>query len=277
VLERMRSDASYKLRSVEELKEISQAALDRCEAALPDWFGRLPPSRCAMEVIPDEEAKTSAPAYYRPPDKTTGRVGTYWINGHAITERVKFDVECIAFHEAIPGHHMQLAIAQELDELPLYRRVMLSSAYADGWGLYTERLADEMGLYSSDVQRLGMLQCDSWRACRLVVDTGMHALGWSFPQAVEFMLANTAVNPTTVNAECGRYVGMPGQALSYMVGRLEIQRMRHEAEIALGAHFDIKGFHDTVLGTGSVPLSVLDGEVRRWVASVGSNEPTVER
>jgi len=267
VLDRMRNDPGVRLGSVDELLTISQAALDRCQAALPDWFGLLPASDCVMQQIPDEEAKTSAPAYYTPPDASTGRRGTYWVNGHEITKRAKLDVETIAFHEAIPGHHLQLAIAQQMTELPLFRRVNISTAYAEGWGLYSERLADEMGLYSSDLQRLGMLQCDSWRACRLVVDSGLHAMGWSFERAVQFMTENSAVPLSVVTPEVDRYVGMPGQALGYMVGRKEIERMRREATVALGPAFDIKGFHDAVLGAGSLPLAVLDGEVKRWVAA----------
>jgi uncharacterized protein (DUF885 family) len=265
VRDRMRNDPTLRLDSVAQLREVSQAALDRCKAALPQWFGLLPDTDCVMEEIPAAEARTSAPAYYRPPNKAVGAPGTYWINGNEIQNRALFDVETIAFHEAIPGHHMQIAIGQELP-LPFFRRIPMSAAFAEGWGLYTERLADEMGLYSSDLQRLGMLSCDSWRACRLVLDTGLHALGWSYQKAVDFMAEHTPIALSVVQPETERYVGMPGQALAYMVGRLEIQRMRREAEQSMGERFDIKGFHDTVLGGGTLPLAVLDQQVRAWAS-----------
>ena len=174
--------------------------------------------------------------------------------------------EVTAFHEAVPGHHFQITIAQELTHLPLFRRVMNPNAYAEGWGLYTERLADEMGLYSGDVYRLGMLAMDSMRAGRLVVDTGMHAKGWSREQAVDYLRENTPMSNLDIGNEIDRYIAYPGQALSYMVGRLEIQRLRAAAEQTLGDRFDIRAFHDVVLGNGSLPLAVLDEVVTSWVA-----------
>ncbi len=165
----------------------------------------------------------------------------------------------MAFHEAIPGHHLQLAIAAELpDTVPQFRKHIHNTAYAEGWGLYSERLADEMGLYSSGIDRLGMLSADSMRACRLVVDTGLHALGWSRQQAVDYMLANSPLTAGVVRPEIDRYVVSPGQATSYMIGRLEIQRIRREAEQRQGAGFDVRAFHSAVLDSGSLPLEVLD-------------------
>jgi uncharacterized protein (DUF885 family) len=172
-----------------------------------------------------------------------------------------------AFHEAVPGHHFQITIAQELTHLPLFRRVVTPTAYAEGWGLYTERLADEMGLYSSDVYRLGMLAMDSMRAGRLVVDTGMHAKGWTREQAVAYLRENTPMADLEINNEVARYIAYPGQALSYMVGRLEIQRIRAAAEQKLGDGFDIRAFHDVVLGNGPLPLAVLDEVVTTWTTS----------
>ncbi len=164
----------------------------------------------------------------------------------------------MAFHEGIPGHHLQLAIAAELDGVPEFRKHLHNSAYAEGWGLYTERLADEMGLYSSAVDRMGMFAADSMRACRLVVDTGLHALGWSREQAVQYMLDNSPLGEGVVRPEVDRYIVTPGQATSYMVGRVEIERIRREAEARLGDDFDIKEFHSAVLDSGSLPLGVLD-------------------
>jgi uncharacterized protein (DUF885 family) len=169
-----------------------------------------------------------------------------------------------AFHEAVPGHHFQITIAQELTHLPMLRRVVNPNAYAEGWGLYTERLAEEMGLYTSDVYRLGMLAMDSMRAGRLVVDTGMHAKGWSRERAIAYLRENTPMADLDIRNEVDRYIAYPGQALSYMVGRLEIQRMRRAAEQARGEKFDIRAFHDQVLGNGPLPLAVLDDVVTRW-------------
>jgi uncharacterized protein (DUF885 family) len=168
----------------------------------------------------------------------------------------------MAFHEGIPGHHLQIALAAELDGVPDFRKHLHNAGYAEGWGLYTERLADEMALYSGAVDRMGVFSADSLRACRLVVDTGLHALGWSRQQAVDYMVANSPMTEAICAPEIDRYILSPGQATSYMIGRLEIQRMRTEAQERLGDGFDIRRFHSAVLGSGSLPLSVLDEVVR---------------
>jgi uncharacterized protein (DUF885 family) len=190
----------------------------------------------------------------------------YYANTDQVTERFRHQAEATAFHEAVPGHHFQLSIALELPDMPLLRRIAEVNAYTEGWGLYTERLADEMGLYSDDVARLGMLTADSMRAGRLVVDTGLHAKGWSRARAVAYLSEHTPMAAVEIEAEVDRYIAFPGQALSYMVGRLEIQRIRTAAEAALGEKFDIRGFHDVVLGNGPLPLSVLAEVVEDWVA-----------
>src|SRR5690606_2663030 len=172
----------------------------------------------------------------------------------------------IAYHEAIPGHHLQLAIAAERSELPAFRRLSWGhTAFVEGWALYTERLADEMGLYRSDLDRLGMLASDSWRACRLVVDTGLHAFGWSRQQAIDFMTAHAPVNHDEIVTEVDRYIGMPGQALAYKVGQREIMRLRAEAEQRMGDRFSLPAFHDVVLGGATVSLPVLGARVEAWI------------
>jgi uncharacterized protein (DUF885 family) len=206
------------------------------------------------------------------PSSDGTRPGTYFANVHEATERPRHVAEAIAFHEAIPGHHFQLSTALGLEDLPLLRRIGDFNAYVEGWGLYAERLAHEMGLYSDDVALLGMLTMDSMRAGRLVVDTGLHALGWSRRQAVDYLVENTPMAKVEIEAEIDRYITYPGQALSYMVGRLEILRIREAAEKALGERFDIKEFHDLVLGGGALPLSVLDAVVAEWVADNGARE-----
>jgi len=221
-----------------------------------------------VQPIPAVEAPHAPAAYYVHPSLDGQRPGTYFANTDRPQQRDRFLSEVIAFHEAVPGHHFQLTIAQELTHLPLLRRTAGVTAYIEGWGLYTERLADEMGLYSSDLDRLGMLAMDSLRAGRLVVDTGIHARGWSRQQAVSYLREHTPVSGLDIGNEVDRYIGYPGQALSYMVGRLEIQRMRAAAERRLGDRFDIRGFHDVVLGGGPLPLTVLAGVVSGWAASI---------
>ncbi|HEV8164143.1 MAG TPA: DUF885 domain-containing protein, partial [Actinomycetota bacterium] len=202
--------------------------------------------------------------------------GIHWLNTHAPETRTRYEYEALAFHESVPGHHLQFALAQELRDLPRFRRLGYVTAFSEGWALYTERLADEMGLYSGDLARLGMLSFDSWRACRLVVDTGIHHLGWSRARAIDYLLTNSALTPSNVENEVDRYIADPGQALAYMVGRIELERLRAHARQRLGGRFDIRAFHDTVLGTGGVPLSLLAEELDRWVAGVaGGHRGTV--
>jgi uncharacterized protein (DUF885 family) len=254
-------------RDGEELLEAARAAITRAEKAAPQWFGVLPSQGCTVQPVPDTEAPGAPAAYYLPPALDGSRPGIYFANTYKAQERDRHIAEAVAFHEAVPGHHFQLTRAQELTDLPLLRRLSPFTAYAEGWGLYAERLADEMGLYSGDVARLGMLAEDSVRAARLVVDTGLHAKGWSRQRVVDFLRANTTMSDVEIRTETDRYISAPGQALAYMTGRLEIQRIRAGAEQALGDRFDIRAFHDTVLGSGALPLSVLDEVVRAWVAA----------
>ena len=249
-----------------EILAAAETAVRRAEAEAPKWFGRLPQDACIIEEIPDLEAEGSAPAYYMGPSLDGSRKGTYFQNTYQPAERTSFDLESVAFHEAVPGHHFQISIAQDMTDLPLLRRLSMFTAYVEGWGLYSERLADEMGLYSSDLQRIGMLAADAWRASRLVVDTGMHALGWSREQALDFMLTNTPIARIDAEAEVDRYIAYPGQALSYMVGRLEIERMRAWAAETLGERFDLRAFHDEALGNGALPLNVFADAIRDWAA-----------
>jgi uncharacterized protein (DUF885 family) len=185
------------------------------------------------------------------------RPGQYWINTSEPRTRPRYEAEVLAYHESVPGHHLQIAIAQELEGLPAFRRNLGSMAYVEGWGLYTERLADEMGLYSGDLDRIGVLSFDAWRASRLVVDTGIHAMGWPRDQAVRFMLEHTALGPNNIENEVDRYIVWPGQAVAYKLGQLELLRLREEAKTRLGAAFDIRTFHDAVLGSGALPLPTL--------------------
>ncbi|MEN8239570.1 MAG: DUF885 domain-containing protein [Actinomycetota bacterium] len=241
----------------------SEEAFTAAKAAMGDWFGRLPLSDCFVQ-----ETQHGPVAFYYPPAEDGSREGTFFMNTTDPTSWGTFEIQATAFHEGIPGHHLQIAIAQELgDSMPAFRRNGFISAYGEGWGLYTERLADEMGLYSSELDRVGMLQADSMRACRLVVDTGMHALGWSRQQAIDYVATNSPMTLHQITEEIDRYLSFPGQAVSYMIGRIEIQRIRAEAEAGMGDTFDIKGFHDTVLGSGCIPLPTLARLVTEWSAS----------
>jgi uncharacterized protein (DUF885 family) len=270
IFDHLRTDPELRWKDADELLETARAAITRAAQAAPAWFGHIPPHRWVVEPVPAADAPGAPAAYYLPPAVDGSRPGTYFANTYEVTERFRHTAEVIAFHEAIPGHHFQLSTALGLTELPLLRRIGDFNAYTEGWGLYTERLAEEMGLYSGDLARLGMLSADSMRAGRLVVDTGLHAKGWSRRQAVDYLREHTPMPQVEIDAEVDRYIAYPGQALSYMVGRLEILRIRAKARRALGDRFDIRAFHDVVLGGGALPMSVLDAVVSEWVRGLGA-------
>lgn len=254
---RLREDPTAHFRTREEVFAKAEEALRRAEAAVPEWFGIVPQAPCEVVRMEPHEEKHSTIAYYQHPSPDGSRPGMYYINTYAPETRPRYEAEALAFHEAVPGHHTQIAIAQELSGLPEFRRHRGVTAYIEGWALYVERLADEMGLYSGDADRIGMVSFDSWRACRLVVDTGMHALGWTRRQAIDFMLANTVLAENNIVNEVDRYIAWPGQALGYKLGQMEILRLRAEAASRLGPRFDVKRFHDVVLGEGAVDLDTL--------------------
>jgi uncharacterized protein (DUF885 family) len=260
IFRRLREDPALHHTNGADIVTASRKALAKATAATGDWFGILPKAGCDVE-----ETKSGAIAFYFPPAKDGSRGGVFFMNTSDPEGWGRYQIEATSYHEGIPGHHLQLAISTELTSIPEFRKRLFIAAYGEGWGLYSERLADEMGLYSTALDRMGMLEADSMRACRLVVDTGMHALGWSRQQAIDYMVANSPMAVGHVTAEIDRYAVTPGQALAYMIGRLEIQRMRREAEDALGDRFSIQGFHDAVLGNGLMPLPVLDRVVRDWV------------
>jgi uncharacterized protein (DUF885 family) len=264
-LRRLRSDPALTFSSRDEVYDKAAAALARARERIPDWFGRLPRAACVVVRMPEHEEKHSTIAYYRQPAEDGSRPGQYYVNTSEPGTRPRYEAEVLAYHEAIPGHHLQLAIAQELDGLPDFRRHLGVTAFWEGWGLYTERLSDEMGLYSADLDRLGVLSFDAWRACRLVVDTGLHAFGWTRQQAIDFTTEHTALAENNIFNEVDRYLVWPGQALAYKTGQLEIRRLRAEAESRLGARFDIRAFHDAVLSSGALPLTTLRGIVTDWV------------
>ncbi|MDA4120102.1 MAG: DUF885 domain-containing protein [Thaumarchaeota archaeon] len=264
ILRRLRSDSSLYFSSRDEVAAKAETALARANAAMEKWFGRLPKAPCEVVRMAEHEEKHSTIAYYRPPAADGSRPGRYYINTSAPETRPRYEAEALAYHEAVPGHHLQIAIAQELEGIPEFRKNSGVTAFIEGWGLYSERLADEMGLYSSDLDRIGILSFDSWRACRLVVDTGMHAMGWTRDQAIDFMLGNTALAKNNIVNEVDRYITWPGQALAYKTGQLEIVGLRKGAESRLGSKFDVRAFHDALLDNGAVPLQVLRQVIRSY-------------
>jgi uncharacterized protein (DUF885 family) len=269
ITQRLRHDQALRFATSAQIVDVVTDALRRAEQARGDWFPGYDIPGCVIEEIDPVEAGNAPLAYYRPPAATGQRPGAHCVLTADPGARFSYEYEALAFHESTPGHHLQIASAQTLTWLPAYRRFLDAEVcgYVEGWGLYCERLADEMGLYTSDLARLGMLSFDALRACRLVVDTGMHHQGWSRSQAIDFMWNNTATTRANVTNEVDRYIGWPGQALAYMVGRREIVRLRTAAERQLGPRFDIKAFHGVVLGNGAVPLSVLDHLVTAWCAA----------
>jgi uncharacterized protein (DUF885 family) len=263
---RLRTDPSLYFGTRDEVAAKAEDALARAKTAIPKWFGRLPKADCEVVRMEEHEEKHSTVAYYREPAADGSRPGRYYINTSAPETRPRYEAEVLAYHESIPGHHLQLAIAQELENIPAFRKYSGVTAFIEGWGLYTERLADEMGLYSSELDRIGVLSYDAWRACRLVVDSGMHARKWTRQQAIDFMLENTALAENNIVNEVDRYITWPGQAVAYKIGQLEIHRLREHAKQQLGNQFDIREFHDVLLGNGALALEALQQVVNGYIS-----------
>jgi uncharacterized protein (DUF885 family) len=260
----------------ERIVQLAAGQTERAFATAPRYFGRLPSADCEVKAVEEYREREVPPAFYMPPSIDGSRVGQYYLNTYQPEERQLHKIAAITFHEATPGHHFQLAIEMELTGLPRFRTLgsrMAGAAYAEGWGLYCERLADEMGLYLSDAERLGMLDAQSFRAARLVVDTGLHAFGWSRARAIEFMHERGSLPLVDAEIEVDRYTIWPGQALAYKIGQREIERARREVSEFMGDRFDLRTFHDEVLGHGSVPLATLRREIPGWVeAAVAARE-----
>ncbi len=268
LLRTLSSDRRYTFRSEAEVIAYARTAVDRAAVRVHDWFGFVPDAKLVVKPFPAYQ-KASGGGFYAAGSVDGTRPGTYELGTYEPETISKVGIESTAFHESYPGHHLQMSVALFGKGVhPVLRYIYVAST-AEGWGLYSERLADEMGLYSSDLDRLGMLSGQAFRAARLVVDPGMHVLGWTREQAIDYMLEHSAESRAYIETEVNRYLAVPGQATAYMIGSLEIQRLRHDAERELGAHFDIKGFHDVVLGDGSVTLPMLQAAVARWTRERG--------
>jgi uncharacterized protein (DUF885 family) len=267
ILQKLRSDPALYFTTADEIEAKARAALAAAKAKVPAYFGVLPKTDCVVDRIPEIEAPFTTIAYYREPNPDGTKPGEYMINVSSPTKRARFEAEVLAYHESIPGHHLQIALAMEQPAVPAFRRFLGLTAFVEGWALYVERLADEMGLYHGDLDRMGMLSFDAWRASRLVVDTGIHAEGWTRAQAITFMMDHTALARTNIENEVDRYIYWPGQALGYKTGQLALRRLRKKAEAALGPRFDLRAFHDAVLSGGALTLPVLDMRIEAWITS----------
>ena len=266
-IQELRTNPVYYPTSPAQLIAASAAFNKEVDYWLPRLFGRLPRLTFTIREIPAETAEGTTTAYYSQGSPESGIAGTYYVNTSRLNQRPLWEIPALSLHESVPGHHLQIALQQEMEIAPFRRNFSSFTAFTEGWALYSESLGEEMGVYNTPARRMGELSYQMWRACRLVVDTGIHAFGWDKARAVQYMRDNTALTDTNIEAEVNRYISWPGQALGYMIGRLKIIELRRRAEAALGPRFDIRRFHDAVLRNGSVPLDVLESEIDAWIAA----------
>lgn len=264
----LRTDEQFYHKTAKGLLEEYRDICKRLNAELPKLFGKLPRTEFNVEAIPDYEAPASTTAYYRQPSADGSRPGTFFANTYNLDQRPTYEMEALSIHEAIPGHHLQIALAQELENVPKFRKFGGFTVFTEGWGLYSESLGEELGFYRDPYSKFGQLSYEMWRAVRLVVDTGMHHKRWTRQQAIDFFNKNTGLSEHNIIAEVDRYIVWPGQALAYKIGELKIKELRAKATKALGDDFDIREFHDTVLEQGSIPLNLLEERVTAWIDAV---------
>ena len=261
----LRTDPQFYPTSAQDLLGRAALITREIDGHLPQYFGHLPRTPYTVAPVPAEFAPNYTAGRYNP--GPVGNAGTYWVNTYALNTRPLYALPALTAHEAAPGHHLQGAIARELTGLPTFRLNFYPNAFGEGWGLYSERLAGEMGIYHTPYEHFGQLSYEMWRACRLVVDTGMHSMGWSRQRALDYLAANTALSTHEIQTEVDRYIGWPGQALAYKTGEMKIMELRHRAEAALGDRFDIRAFHDAVLQNGGVTLPVLERQIDAYIAA----------
>jgi uncharacterized protein (DUF885 family) len=264
----LRTDPRFYWTTPEELIRGSRELMKRIDPELTKLFGTLPRLPYGVSPIPSYSERSQTTAYYQPGSPLAHRAGTYFVNTYNLPARPKWEMEALSLHEAVPGHHLQIALGQELEGVPEFRRYGGYTAFVEGWGLYSESLGGELGLYTDPYSKFGQLTYEMWRAIRLVIDTGIHTMGWTREQAIDYFKANAAKTEHDITVEVDRYIVWPGQALAYKIGELKIKELRAYATTTLGGRFDVRAFHDQVLGAGAVPLDVLDARIRAWVATV---------
>jgi prolyl oligopeptidase len=263
--EHLRTDPKFYYKTPEELYRAYAFITKVIDPELPRLFGKLYRTPFGLRPIPDTSAPNTTTAYYSGPSVDGTRPGYYYVNLYRPEVRPKYEMEVLTVHEAAPGHHLQIALAQEQTDLPKFRRFSGQTAYVEGWALYSERLGYDLGLYKDPYSRFGQLTYDQWRAVRLVVDTGIHHMGWTRQQAIDYFMANAAKTVTDIVNEIDRYIAWPGQALGYKIGQLKIIELRERARAAHGERFDIRAFHDAILATGAVPLEILESAMNAWI------------
>ncbi|MCH7887403.1 MAG: DUF885 domain-containing protein [Candidatus Marinimicrobia bacterium] len=266
-VEFLRTDDQFYVDTPEQLMKEVAVVLKKMDGQLPSLFGKLPRMPYGIKKVPDFIAPKTTTAYYNRPSGDGTKAGFYYVNTYDLRSRPTYEIQALSLHEAVPGHHLQIALQQELENLPTFRLYSGFTAFTEGWGLYAERLGLEAGFYDDPYSDFGRLTYEMWRALRLVVDTGMHYFGWSRQQAIDYMAENSALTLHNITTEVDRYISWPGQALAYKTGELKIRELRARAEEKLGKSFDIRAFHDVVLGSGAVPLNVLEANVDEWIAT----------
>ncbi len=264
----LRTDPRFFWTTADDLIHASRELMKRIDPKLTKLFGTLPRLPYGVSPIPSYSERSQTTAYYQPGSPLAHRAGTYFVNTYNLPARPKWEMEALSLHEAVPGHHLQIALAQELEGVPEFRRFGGYTAFVEGWGLYSESLGEELGLYADPYSKFGQLTYEMWRAIRLVIDTGIHTMGWTREQAIDYFKANSAKTEHDITVEVDRYIVWPGQALAYKIGELKIKELRAYAARTLGDRFDVRAFHDQVLGAGAVPLDVLDARIHAWVASL---------
>ena len=264
-LQFLRTDPRFYATTSEQLLKEASYIAKKIDGKLPLLFGKLPRQPYGVAPVPSHLAPSYTTGRYSGAAISSKSAGEYWVNTYNLPSRTLYTLEALTLHEAVPGHHLQTALAQELDNLPKFRRTFYVNAYGEGWGLYSEFLGTELGLYKDPYSRFGYLTYEMWRACRLVIDAGIHSKGWTRDQAVDFLASNSALSIHEVNTEINRYITWPGQALAYKIGELKILELRRKAEKELGDKFDIRAFHDLVLSQGSVTLTILERMVNDWI------------
>lgn len=267
----LRNDPKFFATSAEQLLQIVAYTAKRIDYLMPGYFGTLPRQSYGVVPVPDEIAPNYTTGAYFEVPLNAKNGGAFWVNTFALEQRPLYEIPALTLHEAVPGHHHQNALALELENVPAFRRSLGFSAFGEGWGLYAEKLGVEMGVYRTPYEHFGRLSYEMWRACRLVIDTGLHSQQWTRQQAIDFLLQNTALSAANARAEIDRYISWPGQALAYKLGELKIWELRHRAERELGDAFDLRKFHDAVLGNGELPLAMLDAVIDRYIEQTLQN------